>query len=55
MKITMNTVLNSDATLFRKTKHFSLFLLDLEELRRKFIEDKKKLAIAKAARKFRPT
>ncbi|VDK71350.1 unnamed protein product [Onchocerca ochengi] len=30
-------------------------LKHLEELRRKFAEDKKKLAIAKAARKFRPT
>ncbi|VDK78999.1 unnamed protein product [Litomosoides sigmodontis] len=30
-------------------------LRHLEELRRKFAEDKKKLAIAKAARKFRPT
>uniref|UniRef100_A0A915Q701 Ribosomal RNA-processing protein 7 C-terminal domain-containing protein n=1 Tax=Setaria digitata TaxID=48799 RepID=A0A915Q701_9BILA len=30
-------------------------LKHLEELRRKFSEDKKKLAVAKAARKFRPT
>ncbi|MCP9264232.1 Ribosomal rna-processing protein 7-like protein a [Dirofilaria immitis] len=30
-------------------------VVHLEELRRKFAEDKKKLAIAKAARKFRPT